>query len=229
MARRGRRPLRQEAFARADAGEKPPARGSRYEEIAIAVAESIVRGAYPEGSRISGRSTLAGTYQVSPETIRRAIALLHSRNVLEAQPGRGIVVLSAAKAAEFIEEWRIKVDLESLEGELLALRAQREKIDRRIGEIVEQILSGARKTLLDRRKVEEVDVPPSSPLAGQTLGAARLRSRTGATVVAIISGGEETFAPGPEVVLRPGDTLLITGTAEARARLREALEHTIPE
>lgn len=222
MPRRGRRPMRQQVIRGAE-GDKPTARSSRYEEIALGIAESIVRGAYPEGSKISGRSTLAGTYQVSPETIRRSIALLHSRGVLEAQPGRGIFVLSAAKAREFVEEWRIKADMEALEGELLALRADRERIDRRIGEIVEQILAAARKTIWDQRKVEEIEVPVDSPLVGQTLGEARLRSRTGATVVAVTSGGEEIFGPGPDVVLHPGAVLVVTGSDEARARLRDVL------
>ena len=48
-------------------------RMARYESVALAIAEQIVKGTYLPGSRLHGRSTLAGLYRVSPETIRRAI------------------------------------------------------------------------------------------------------------------------------------------------------------
>lgn len=48
----------------------------RYVKIAMAVAERIYRGEFAIGEKVRGRSTLAGQYGVSPETIRRATSLL---------------------------------------------------------------------------------------------------------------------------------------------------------
>ena len=47
-----------------------------YKNIALDIANKIINGEFKVGEKISGRSTLAGVYNVSPETIRRAIALL---------------------------------------------------------------------------------------------------------------------------------------------------------
>ena len=47
-----------------------------YQKIALDLANKIHSGEIQEGSVIYGRSILAGKYNVSPETIRRAIKLL---------------------------------------------------------------------------------------------------------------------------------------------------------
>ena len=54
----------------------------RYEKIALDIANAIYKGQYEEGEKIYGRSTLAGTYNVSPETIRRAIKILEDVGVV---------------------------------------------------------------------------------------------------------------------------------------------------
>lgn len=51
-------------------------RTARYQQIAADVAGKIVSGGYKEGERIFARSALSVHYGVSPETSRRAIALL---------------------------------------------------------------------------------------------------------------------------------------------------------
>ena len=49
---------------------------TQYMRIAISVAERIAAGELREGEKISGRSKLSSEYEVSPETVRRAIQLL---------------------------------------------------------------------------------------------------------------------------------------------------------
>jgi len=52
-------------------------------------------------------------------------------------------------------------------------------------------------------------------LAGESLGDADIRSRTGCTVVAIERDGEVFTDLGPEFVIESGDTLVVAGTDEA--------------
>ena len=52
-----------------------------------------------------------------------------------------------------------------------------------------------------------------SPYAGRTIGDARMRSRTGVSVVAIVRGDDDMPAPGPEVRIESGDYLVVVGTA----------------
>ena len=65
----------------------------RYEQIAVDLATKIAQNEYKVGTKLYGRSTLAGQYNVSPETIRRAVALLQSIGIVEVVAGRGIMVV----------------------------------------------------------------------------------------------------------------------------------------
>ena len=73
---------------------------SQYLQIALDLAGRVARGEFPEGSRIYGRSVMASEYNVSPETIRRALRLLADMQVVEIRPQSGVVVLSASNAPQ---------------------------------------------------------------------------------------------------------------------------------
>ena len=45
----------------------------QYMQIALSIAGRIAGGDVPEGAKISGRSKLSSEYNVSPETIRKAV------------------------------------------------------------------------------------------------------------------------------------------------------------
>jgi|SRR5829696_8137459 len=51
-------------------------------------------------------------------------------------------------------------------------------------------------------------------LPARSIGDLGVRTRTGASIVAVAREGSTIPAPGPELELRPGDTLLIVGTPE---------------
>ena len=57
-------------------------------------------------------------------------------------------------------------------------------------------------------------IDPDSPYADRPLGDARVRTRTGASVVAIVRDEDVQPSPGPADVLRVGDILVIIGTEE---------------
>jgi voltage-gated potassium channel len=72
-------------------------------------------------------------------------------------------------------------------------------------------------------RLEEVAVPPGSPLAGCTLRDAQIRDRTGALVLAIRGpDGRFTTNPPPETPIRPDDILIAIGTTSQLAALRDA-------
>jgi TrkA domain protein len=62
-----------------------------------------------------------------------------------------------------------------------------------------------------------------SPYAGKTIGDTRLRTRTGASVVALLRGDQPYPAPGPESRIEAGDTLVVVGTPEGINRARAIL------
>ena len=55
----------------------------QYMQIALSIAGRIAGGDVPEGAKISGRSKLSSEYNVSPETIRKAVRLLSDMRVVD--------------------------------------------------------------------------------------------------------------------------------------------------
>ncbi len=64
-------------------------------------------------------------------------------------------------------------------------------------------------------------VPEGSAMSGRTIGELGIRSKTGASVVALIRGDKVLPNPGPEVAFEPGDVVGAVGTAEQRAAFRK--------
>ncbi len=68
-----------------------------------------------------------------------------------------------------------------------------------------------------------VELPDGSPYADRPLGHTRARTRTGASVVAIVRGEEVIASPGPQEVLRAGDVLVVIGTDQGIADVTRIL------
>ncbi len=58
-------------------------------------------------------------------------------------------------------------------------------------------------------------IEPGSPLARQTLAGVNLRGHTGATVLAILRGGQQILMPSGDETLHEGDVLAVVGSHEA--------------
>ena len=68
-----------------------------------------------------------------------------------------------------------------------------------------------------------IEVTAVSSLAGRTLADGELRSRTGASIVAVIRGETTEPAPGPDFVLEAGDVAVAVGSPDSLEQLRIAL------
>lgn len=102
---------------------------SRYEQIALDLALRIIRDEYQIGERVSGRSTLAGRYKVSPETIRRAVALLEDAGVVETIAGTGIVIKSKKAAEDYFQAFEGEKAMANLQKKLNQLMETRRRLD----------------------------------------------------------------------------------------------------
>lgn len=60
----------------------------------------------------------------------------------------------------------------------------------------------------------QVRIREGSPFVGRPLGETRARTRTGASIVAIVRDDEVLASPGPAELLRAGDVLVVIGTAD---------------
>lgn len=85
-----------------------------------------------------------------------------------------------------------------------------------------EVLGGTRVTenLADLRQdieglaLDWLTMETTSPYAGKTIGEAQIRSRTGASVIAVLRGEQTHPAPGPDFKMEPADVLVVAGTPD---------------
>ena len=73
-------------------------------------------------------------------------------------------------------------------------------------------------------RIEQVTLPPGSPLAGKNLSAANIRKSTDVLVIAIREkGGKYIYNPGPDTELSEEAVLIVLGGVTSIVRLRQSL------
>ena len=190
---------------------------SQYLQIALDLARRIAKGELPEGSRIYGRSVMASEYNVSPETIRRALRLLADMKVVEVKPQSGAVVLSADSARRYIVNFEESADVRALRQQLKELMAEYADLSRRLSDTVTALMK-SRDTFAAAGEPlpnYEVPIPKGSPLIGQSIGALKFWQSTGGTIVAIRRGQTVLLSPGPYAELYDGDVIVLVGSPAA--------------
>ena len=70
----------------------------------------------------------------------------------------------------------------------------------------------------------QVMIADGSRYQGRLLGDTRARTRTGASIVAIVRGDEVLASPGPAELLHAGDVLVVIGTDDGIAAVRELVD-----
>ena len=71
--------------------------------------------------------------------------------------------------------------------------------------------------------IDWIRIGPGTPYSGATIGEGAFRTRTGASVVALVRGDTTLAAPGPEVALAAGDIVVAVGTPGGLRQLRDLL------
>lgn len=64
----------------------------------------------------------------------------------------------------------------------------------------------------DELVTEQLPIPADSPFAGRPLGDTQARTRTGASIVAVLRAGTTHASPGPDFVFEAGDLVVTVGT-----------------
>ncbi len=80
--------------------------------------------------------------------------------------------------------------------------------------------AGARTYEVEGLVFEWIDVDGGSPVAGRSIAELQIRTRTGASVVAVLRRPAAVPAPEPDFVLAVGDTLVVAGTAQGVEKAR---------
>ena len=70
---------------------------------------------------------------------------------------------------------------------------------------------------------EQIVLAEGSPYDGRTLGDTASRTRTGASIVAVVRGGQVFASPRPDFRFSAGDVVVVVGTAEGTTAVAQIL------
>lgn len=181
-----------------------------YKQIAIDIASKVVNGRYRPGQKIHGRSTLASQYNVSPETVRRAVFLLNQVGVLQVRQGAGITILSVENAEEFLSKSNERQSLDTIKNHINILLDANDRFN-----------------YLNPLTPFELTIEEGCPLVGQTIASVHFWNNTGATIIAIRRKGSTILSPGPHAQFFAGDHILIVGDEAAYQKTRQLLDERV--
>ncbi len=190
-------------------------KSAKYIKIAVDIATCITRGEYREGQKLLGRSSLAGRYNVSPETIRRAVAVLEERKVVTLQAGVGVIVKSQVAAENYLAEYGQHQILEDIQKTLNIYLEERRELDLKITQLTDELLEYTFKVATRLQRIHEFRVNKGSPLAGKSLKEANFRSQTGGTILSIKRNAHEIVAPDAETIIKENDILTVVAPEDA--------------
>jgi K+/H+ antiporter YhaU regulatory subunit KhtT len=193
----------------------------RYINIAIDVAEKISKGEFLENQKIKGRSTLAGGYNVSPETIRKAMTLLAELDVVQIFPNSGIIIKSKDKAIDFLNKFSSKENLLSIREKIKRLIYDRNLLNLEIDNNIDMILENFTQLKnFEMIKYYEYLVEKDSIFINKTISDLKFWQNTGATIVGLLRQNQMFISVGPNFQFSLNDIIFFVGTNEVKLRVQ---------
>lgn len=186
-----------------------------YLKIALDIASRIVNGDFIEGKKLSGRSTLVGIYNVSPETIRRSIALLQDMDVVVVEEKSGITIKSKTNAGSFIEKFKTKNEFATIKHDIYSLIEEKKELESKLENKINDLIEFATQLRNVGLIVPyESLVEPNSLIIGKTLGELNFWNNTGATIIGVKRECKLYLSPGPYLAIKNGDIIVYVGESE---------------
>nr|WP_189165534.1 cation:proton antiporter regulatory subunit [Sphaerisporangium melleum] len=71
----------------------------------------------------------------------------------------------------------------------------------------------------------QLPITPGSPYAGRAMGDARVRTRTGASIVAVVRSGQVFASPAPDFTIQADDIVVVVGSPESTSAVADILGH----
>ena len=195
-----------------------------YEQIAIDIANRIYNEKYKVGEKLHGRSTLASEYNVSPETVRKAMKILEDVEIVKSTKGAGVEISSRENALTYINRFSNIESVKDMEKQMRKLMAERQKLDEQLFETMNKIVDYSGKLRHTNPLAPiEVEITDECPYIGQTVSDLKFWQNTGGTIVGIKRDGELTLSPGPYASIQMNDILLVIGNEQTHSRVMDFL------
>lgn len=188
----------------------------RYVKIAHDITSRILTGEFKEGDILKGRSMLASMYNVSPETIRKAIIILADEGILEVKHGVGIFIDSVVRAKQYADKWEAKSTVDQQYAKVNELIEKSNALNAELQKALAEMTDNFKYQTSEAIVFQKAIIPEDCWINGKTLGEVYFWNYTEATVVAVVSkeDGSIQASPGPDFPLNNGDTLILVGKDE---------------
>ena len=184
----------------------------RYQKIAFDLASKIASGTYKEGSRLYGRSALAGQYGVSGETVRRAICILEDLGIVESKKGSGVTIISPSKAISYVRNIQQTNSVAEIKQRIRSCVERQQEETKYFSELLDQLMLRIERFRAANPFIPyQITVPEDCDLIGRNLQEINFWHNTIATIVGIRRGDELKLSPGPYAELCGGDILYFIG------------------
>lgn len=183
----------------------------RYLKIAVNLSSRIAIGEIVEGEKLKGRSVLSTEYNVSSETIRKAMSILSDKKVVEIVQGSGIIVISKENAIQFLKNFKDDESIAKMRLKLTQMYENRKSMDEEINELTTQIIDMYKYKRSDLVTPVEIHLPSNSKVIGQSIGKLEIWHNTGATIIGIIQDKKIIISPGPYHEFAVNENILIVG------------------
>ena len=188
-----------------------------YQRIAVKIAEDIANGKYSVGEKVSGRSTLASCYKVSPETIRRSVFLLQDVGILEVAKNSGVIIASLENAQNFVEQHKEIKKINSVKADIIEFgKKQKEYADFMLQSVNILVEMTERFSQSNPLTPFSVKLTPEMKNLGKTSAEVNFWHNTGATIVAV-----KHNSTGPYTSFEDGDILYFIGTSDCLERVKK--------
>jgi K+/H+ antiporter YhaU regulatory subunit KhtT len=207
-------------------GRSDLSRIPRYQQIAIEIAARIVNGKLSEGDRISGRSSVAGQFNVSPETARRAFSILADLEIISPEKGKGMRVLSQERARTFLAQFSNQKDLESIRTEISQSIQRQMKEINQMNEMLSELIGATdHYRSMNPLAPYAIHITALCRFLGKTVQDVRFWQNTGATVVAVRRNNTLLISPGPYIEIRENDILYFVTAEMSDQKIKDFLYH----
>ncbi|HXK71210.1 MAG TPA: TrkA C-terminal domain-containing protein [Clostridia bacterium] len=189
----------------------------QYQMIARDIAKRITDNEWTENQMISGRSLLSSEYKVSPETIRRALALLVDMKVVYVKKNSGVNILSKDNAKRYLSSFDEMKDQMDMQSELKDLIEKNDEINREMHDLLAKIIKLQSTISYSNPNIPyyEIKVSLDSSIVGKNIEDIKFWQNTDATIVAIRRGKNLIISPGPKAEIYENDTVVIVGSQKA--------------
>ena len=183
----------------------------RYVEIAKDLAKKIEIETIKVDDVLKGRTLLSSEYNVSSETIRKAINILASEHIVRVKHGYGVIVVSKENASKFLKKMQETCADNALVEETNDLIEKRNELNEKISKNIALLAKKTSNTSVKDIEFHELAITDDCWVINQTIGDVYFYNYTEATIVAIKRGDKLIVSPGPDFTFIANDVLIVVG------------------